>query len=581
MKIDCSWRALGVLVASSGLMACASSETPDEELGTIVLRSQSHGPAPYVLEAKADTTVRTDLDIRRNDNYGCTHIMEVGTGRGGNLEPEGAPDAMRSLLRFDLQHLPPENVLSAKLQLTLDSFDFGSSDSVYTIDAHRVLPSGPLTPWIEGDGFEGPQDPPLFVPPGCSEPDAAFGVAWVGGPDPLNEQGATLGLDNQTQPSFDGAVVGSVTIHQATAAPGDVFEIDVTSLVNDWLSGAGANHGLVLRDVTTNGIFRGARFGTKEGEAAGGVRGPRLRIVPDSDVPWVEITADGSVATLQWEPVPGATYSVYRSTDPDFMFTDPGATLVATGLTGGEYVDDFPQPPLFPYNAFDYDDGVWYRVVEHTVQGDASSAVVGRIRFAFSAMAGTSTRYGKLPLCLTPTPADAHLQRLLDEQPEAIHWWQPALQSYASDTAPFTSVLERKRGEVLTIQVPPIEGTDFVTYQLAGRVPDPCELVTTLHEGINVVTWPVTAGVSTPPAVLAALPEALATGWWGTFSQSIARFTDGGLESFPWPYQPWSVAFPYIEPCSAVFLYIDTGELPEGTPLDLTWPPGVAACEPS
>lgn len=306
-----------------------------------------------------------------------------------------------------------------------------------------------------------------------------------------------------------------------------------------------------------------------------------LRGAPEDDgALMVEITANGSVATLRWFPEPGATYSVYRSTDPNFPALDPDATLLATGLTVGEYVDDFPTRPLFPYDVFDHDSGVWYQVVEHTAEGGVSAAVVGRIRFAVSTRSSAPLRYSKLPLCLVPTPAAAHQQLLMNEQPEAIHWWQPERQRYASDTAPFTSVLARALGEVLTVQEPPSSETDFVTYQLAGAVPDACELVTKLHEGINVVTWPVTADTSAPPAALSALPEALATGWWGPFSQSIVWFSDRALEAFPWDYTVWNRAYPYIPPCSAVFLYIDTGDVPHGTPLDITWPPGVAACEP-
>ena len=39
----------------------------------------------------ADTYIRTDLDIRRNDNYGLQGFIEVGTSRGGGGSPTEGP----------------------------------------------------------------------------------------------------------------------------------------------------------------------------------------------------------------------------------------------------------------------------------------------------------------------------------------------------------------------------------------------------------------------------------------------------------------------------------------------------------
>ncbi len=54
-----------------------------------------------VIDVLKDTYVRTDLDVRRNDNYGLQDFFELGTGRSGN-DQYGAADAMRSLLQFNL-----------------------------------------------------------------------------------------------------------------------------------------------------------------------------------------------------------------------------------------------------------------------------------------------------------------------------------------------------------------------------------------------------------------------------------------------------------------------------------------------
>jgi len=253
--------AFGALVIIAGTAGCPVDTTLEE------------------LEATADTVVRTDLDVRRNDNYGCGPQLQIGTGRGGNLQSDGAADAIRSLVRFELDGVDADSLRRATLELTLDGYTFGSTTSLYTIQAHRVMRSRDLTPWIEGDGYEGP-DP---IPSGCVEPDSAAGVAWIGGPDELNDQGSTFGINNQTQPTFDLQLEDRFIVDQSQDRRGDVFELDVTDLVQDWLSGNVPNEGIMLRDPTSDGEFHHVNFGSREGESAGGVMGPRLVLEVDRE----------------------------------------------------------------------------------------------------------------------------------------------------------------------------------------------------------------------------------------------------------------------------------------------------------
>jgi hypothetical protein len=246
---------LALLVVATGLPACETCE-----------------PLTIALEASADTVVRTDVDTRRNDNYGCGPFLHVGTGRGGNLQPEGAADAIRSLVRFDLGGIDPRTVYGATLELTLAGYTSGSASTIYTVDAHRVLRTRGLTPWVEGDGYEGPSAIPL----GCRTPDEAAGVAWFGAPDLLDRRGVADSRNNQTQPGFDDGIVDRIIIEQGLDTRGDVFELDVSELVDDWLWGKRPNEGLLLRDSTTDGEFHHVDFGSREGEDAGGVTGPRL-----------------------------------------------------------------------------------------------------------------------------------------------------------------------------------------------------------------------------------------------------------------------------------------------------------------
>ena len=218
------------------------------------------------LDAEADACIRSDLDIRRNDNYGCQEFMVIGTSREGKLI--GRPDAMRALVRFELAEIPSKSsIKEATLELTVHSFDSGSPSSVYTVNVHRVVDSGSRTPWSEGNGSErSPQ------PSGCVWVDDASGVAWLGAGDGGDD-------NNQTQPDFDPAVIANATVNQATHKTGDMIQWDITALVQDWVNQTHPNHGVVLKDPTTDGSFRGVRFGAREGNLhsiPGAVNGPRL-----------------------------------------------------------------------------------------------------------------------------------------------------------------------------------------------------------------------------------------------------------------------------------------------------------------
>jgi len=250
---------------------------------------------PVLLEvsAAADAYVRTDLDVRRNDNYGQQEFIMVGTGRGGDGKPFGSADAMRSLIRFDLSRVPPVRLTSALLELTLHSFDGIPSSSVFelpptfTVDVHRILDSSTLTPWVEGNGFEGDASP---RPPMSTDPDTAFGVAWEGSD-----------ANNFDQPLFAEEVTASLLVEDVFFSgdpAGQVVHINVTDLVQDWLDGIASNQGLLLRDVTSEGYFRGIRFGAREGGlygVPGAVTGPRLLLAWNTGAMIGDITGDDCV----------------------------------------------------------------------------------------------------------------------------------------------------------------------------------------------------------------------------------------------------------------------------------------------
>lgn len=254
-------------------------------LGLILSASPAYA-ASLTLEAEADTYIRTDLDVRRNDNYGMERIITVGTSRGGGGIPDGGADAMRGLIRFDLSSLPAVPINQAILKLTIFGFPSGLDSSIYTVDVHRIIDSGANTPWVEGNGSESEQS--NLKPPEAVWTDAAFGVAWEG-----------IEENNQDQPFFDPAVVASATVSQATNVTGDVIEWDITSLVQDWVNGTVPNFGIMLIDPTTDGSFRELRFGAREGELfniGDAVAGPQLSITTDE--PTTSVPESSSVSSL-------------------------------------------------------------------------------------------------------------------------------------------------------------------------------------------------------------------------------------------------------------------------------------------
>jgi hypothetical protein len=253
---------LAVCSVVIGTISCAGSVPVPRETLTVASSRTSllalAQPDTLTLDADADTLVRTDVDARRNDNYGCEGGMQLGTGRGGGGIPWGGPDAMRSFIRFSMPSVSATSVVHAELQVTIADFNQGTGSSVFLANVHRVVDSGPLTPWVEGNGTTA--DPPAA---GCVNVDAASGMAWQG-----------IDANNQTQPNVDPAIAASTTAVQGIQHRGDLLRWDVTSLVRSWLDGTLSNYGLMLRDPSSDGTFRELYLASRERGAP--LYGPRL-----------------------------------------------------------------------------------------------------------------------------------------------------------------------------------------------------------------------------------------------------------------------------------------------------------------
>lgn len=290
------------------------------------------------LKADADTYVRADLVVRQNDNYGMQDFVEVGTGRADGSQVVGAADRMRALLHFNTSVLPRLRLNSATLETTLHSFDNGTASSVYTIDAHRVTTAW-ATPGGEGNGFEGSRPP--GAPASLTDPDAAFGVAWLGAPanpDPF-------AANNSTQPGVDPTVLATQVIHQQTNVRGDKLQWDITPLARGWLDGTSGNNGVALTDALGDVVFRGLRMGSREGEAYGlplAVSGPRLALKWTLGVMPGDLTGDGCVdrddltvmmAVLRGQAEPGSALSAKLDVNGDGKVDIADARKLATLFT--------------------------------------------------------------------------------------------------------------------------------------------------------------------------------------------------------------------------------------------------------
>lgn len=314
----------------------------------------------------------------------------------------------------------------------------------------------------------------------------------------------------------------------------------------------------------------------------------------------IEIVADGSEVTISWPTQPGSTYSVYRSTDPSFVITDPDVVQIAAGIPGWQYMDvyelDHDDPRV---SSDDHDVGVFYQVVEHTAAGaDHLLPKVGRVSAGLVPsrtipLLGAQYEYAKVPLCLYPTPSDATVLQL--EQSESIggvHWWDAEAQHWVSP-AGFDAVLDRRLGNVLSVRgaidnaAPelPANGSDahgfYDYFELTGvvmpAVPPVCgPWETSLYEGLNAVAWPVISAPTTAQAVRDAMPGDVSVGHWDVVEQQLRWYPDVPADPPPGVVSVATNDFS-IEPCSAVYIDIETnGNMPDGTSISFIegvwWP---------
>jgi len=321
--------AITAISAALAATACTGVATPDPVAASnvglpLLALAQTE---TITLDAEADTHVRTDVDSRRNDNYGCEGGMQLGTGRGGGGIPWGGPDAMRSFIRFATPSLAAASIVRAELQVTIADFNQGTGSSVFAANVHRVVDSGARTPWVEGNGTTA--SPPAA---GCVNVDDASGMAWEG-----------VDTNNQSQPSFDATIVASTTAIQGVQHRGDVLRWDITPLVRGWVDGTYTNFGLMLRDPSSDGTFRELYLASRERGAP--LTGPRivLTVAPSFRCVGFEAPFNGTpVRVAKNRTLPLKAVLVDKEgheVTSSALITSPSLQVLFTPRTGGTPID--------------------------------------------------------------------------------------------------------------------------------------------------------------------------------------------------------------------------------------------------
>lgn len=248
-----------------------------------VMRVEAGETQSVTLDPAADSYVRWN-GLYYNDNFGCNTFIEVGTYMWG-------------MVQFDLSSLPAGAMIT-KATLYLTVYQHGTSDpnTTYTINVHRIVPTGALTPWIEGDGTFNP------IPsiPQCVWVDPAYGVAWYGAGDGGDS-------NNQSHPNYDPVIAATRTYSQSQYPIGSAIDWNVTGLVQNWFNGTYPNYGFMIVEQGSVPWVRAERYGTRDAALHGipdpyAVAGPKMIVEYEMPNTPPDCTGAFSNMTTLWPP---------------------------------------------------------------------------------------------------------------------------------------------------------------------------------------------------------------------------------------------------------------------------------------
>lgn len=238
------------------------------------------------------------------------------------------------------------------------------------------------------------------------------------------------------------------------------------------------------------------------------------RVLPGFEV---TIAVVGDDIALQWDEQAGATYQVWRSTEPYFAIGDVGAVQLST-VAVATFTD-----ALVGSDSSD----AYYRVRAVAPDGSLDdSTTVGKRAFPLE------TGYNDLGLTLLDEiDTAAELVAHVGASAISVHRWDELIQawiwSWSTDMAPGISF---SPGQVVSIAVDASHPPQTVA---VGHVPAPEDVVQQLQPGLNIVTlMPWSIEHTTASELLAAVPGATAIGRWDAPAQATQTYAGPGDDDF-------------------------------------------------
>jgi len=204
----------------------------------------------YVYTSQPDAAAGKDVDIgtaTSTYNRGVALILAGG-------EPSSIDAVNRILIQFDLSTIPGDaQIVSATLSL------WAIQD--YSLNARTLRAYRALKPWLEGTGN--------------GTADTGNGATWITYDGVANWDGSGASSDSDVEDAYIGSVNMPAGTNAGTVTATQHDIVLSPDAIQDWVSGAMENHGLLLRMDTENND----RWGFASSDNATAEIRPRLVVV--------------------------------------------------------------------------------------------------------------------------------------------------------------------------------------------------------------------------------------------------------------------------------------------------------------
>jgi hypothetical protein len=242
----------------------------------VTVQTGTPAPTSIVATCVADTYVQLADGVTPNPTPFGTEAYFYTDGSRTHAIPSTLRDA---LLRFE--GLPASAARRATLRL------YCTEERYPTNRPGRLDVRAALVPWTESE---------------ATWSNSSAGVVWPGGPFETGP-GVNYGTN----------VYATKAALDSESWSGAWVELEVTALVNEWVSGARANHGLVVQSYSGTGGDKRFTFTSREG-----VNKPELVCeMPTGARPRISafVCRGGGVNEVGWGAVPGTVYRMEYTTN--------------------------------------------------------------------------------------------------------------------------------------------------------------------------------------------------------------------------------------------------------------------------